>query len=131
MNGIFCDGRLCLDDSGQYYDVSLSPIWSRLIQVCGRLVEDFNADLLIDISTVEKYVRKPLSETQEEKVFWLGFRKLGVDHEEFIKVRIENEYYYHALYKVTVTKTEDKCEARMEESTPWDFRREHGIDING
>lgn len=131
MNEIFCNGHLCLDDNGQYYDISLAPIWSHLIQVCGRLVEDFNADLLIDIRTVNEYVRKPLSETQEEKAFWFGFRKLGVDHEEFIKGRIENEYYYRAIYKVTVTKTRDKCKAQMEESTPWDFRREHGIGTNG
>lgn len=124
MKPITCDG-FWSDDSESYL-ISLSSVFSYLIRECGRLVDEYNADILYDFSKIEDYATKVNYMKTKTKVFWLGFRESGVDHEEFIKCRVDGSYY-RAIYKVTVVKDERKSVVTLEKSDAYDFKKEHDI----
>lgn len=124
MKPITCDGFWSV--STKSYLISLGPIFSYLIRECGRLVDDYNADILYDFSKIEDYATKVNYMDTKTKVFWLGFRECGVDHEEFIKYRIDG-YHYRAIYKVTVVKNSRKSVVTLERSDDCEFKTEHGI----
>lgn len=121
MNTISCEG-FWSEDAGSY-QFSLSPIFSYLIRECGRLIDDYNADILYDFTKIEDYATKVHQEGS--KVFWMGFREFGVDHEEFIKYRIESPNYYRSLYKVIVTKTLKKSVVELVKTDAYEFKKEH------
>ena len=56
MNKISCEG-FWSEDTGSY-QFSLSSIFSYLIRECGRLVDDYNADILYDFTKIEDYATK-------------------------------------------------------------------------
>lgn len=126
MRDIVCDGLWTED--GQFYDVNMSAIWSHLIRECGKLVEDYNSDLILDINSIDKFIKEPYCVTETVRTYWIGLRESGVDGEEFIKCRCDREYYYRGLYKIVVDKSKDrKCTVTLEKSSPYSFRKEHNI----
>ena len=124
MKPITCDGFWSV--STKSYLMSLSSIFSYLIRECGRLVDDYNADILYDFSKIEDYATKVNYMDTKTKVFWLGFREYGVDNEEFIKYRVD-ESYYRAIYKVTVVKDSRKSVVTLEKSDEYKFKKEYSI----
>lgn len=127
MDNIICDGYW--DSYGIKYDVNLSSIWDHIIGEVGKLCECYRGDVIYDINTIENYVSKSLGDSQEVKIFWIGIRGSGVDHEDFIKHRCKDEYYYRGVYKIIVEKKVNKCIVTLVKSSSWDFRKEHDINV--
>lgn len=88
------------------YSVNYSSILSRLIQEAGRYCEEYASDLFIDWESVLLYIDGASCESESEKMFLFGFRKYGVDHDNFVFSRVENceylEYEYRSLWRLDV-----------------------------
>lgn len=86
-------------------DVNMSTIYTKLIKDAARC-NAFSSDLLYDIQAFEDRLK-----TCEPGAIYLGFRKMGVDGENFIVSRcvngssVYNEYF--ALYKLELCPDED------------------------
>lgn len=75
-----------------HYDINTSSILTRLIQEAGRYCERFASDLFISWSSVEERIRD--IDDGENDTFLFGFRQDGVDHNDFVLCRAENERCY-------------------------------------
>lgn len=86
-------------------DVNMSTIYTKLIKDAARC-NAFSSDLLYDIQTFEDRLK-----TCEPGAIYLGFRKMGVDGENFIVSRCNNgaSVYseYFALYKLELCPDEE------------------------
>lgn len=65
------------------YDINLSDILTKLIQYAGKYCEFYASDLFISWQHVLNIIEK--AEPGNEYIELFGFRKSGVDHEEFIR----------------------------------------------
>ena len=95
-------------------DINTSDIYSTLIRECGRWVECYNSDLLVDIARVNKiladhsiwkdYSHYSVDEETGDEVclFQFGFRQYGVDHIEYIECNKDNPYYYRSLWELRI-----------------------------
>ena len=73
------------------WSINTSSILTRLIQEAGRYCENYASDLFIQWSRVEKM----LNDEIEPKTQFFGFRENGVDHEEWIDNRLQEDPYHH------------------------------------
>ena len=94
---------------GRNFDINYSSILTKLIQECGRLCEGYASDLFITWSEI---VRKLDEKTMGTAVYLFGIRELGVDHNEFIISRYNNngyhaKYEYRKIYKLDITVDDD------------------------
>lgn len=88
------------------FDVNYSSILTKLIQEAGRWCESYASDLFIDWHKVDKFMED--SEFTSAKLVF-GFRKMGVDHLEFILSHLNNRNsteYYRAVWMLEI-QTED------------------------
>lgn len=88
------------------FDVNYSSILTKLIQEAGRWCESYASDLFIDWQKVEHFMEN--SEFTSEKLVF-GFRKMGVDHLEYVLSSLNNGYstdYYRSVWMLEI-KVED------------------------
>ena len=93
-----------IEAQGRDFDINYSSILTKLIQECGRLCENYASDLFIDWNSI---VQKLKDKTMETSTHLFGIREMGVDHNEFILSRYENnghfaKYEYRKIYKLDV-----------------------------
>lgn len=91
---------------------SISDIYSKLIQECGRWTECYNSDILYDFDLVKKlldygnwkdYKYHSVEESGDEVcLLKFGFRQYGVDGLDFINCREKREY--RALWTLEIRK---------------------------
>lgn len=101
MNKITANGTW--DCYANKWDINLSSINSHLIRTCGRLVEDYNSDIIIDINAFNKFL-DGYETSQGTKIYMIGFRKYGVDGLSFINHRINEPDTYRSIMSITVEK---------------------------
>ena len=93
--GYVSDGKL---------DINMSSTWSFLIREVGRLVDNYNSDLLINIRSIEKDFNDEffLKCDTADTAYLFGLRKNGVDHTGYVNYEIEmgNRGKYRAIYKL-------------------------------
>ena len=103
MTGLREKGKPIVDTIGNY-----SSVLSRLIVEAGKHCKSYASDLFISWnSLLEKANALDADNGNTEFTEYFGFREMGVDHEPFIKCRLENsgcygENPYKAIYKVDV-----------------------------
>lgn len=99
-------------------EVSLSSIFTRIIQEAGRWCESYASDVLIDIDSVKNCLKLNAEEWKDDSHyerdengndmlhFAFGFRQGGVDHKEWIIENQKNEqrkyYYYRAIWDLKI-----------------------------
>ena len=93
-----------IEAEGRDFDINYSSILTKLIQECGRLCESYASDLFITWSGIE---RKLKEKTMETSVYLFGIREMGVDHNEFIISRYNNnsyraKYEYRKMYRLNI-----------------------------
>jgi len=100
-------------------DINLSTGFTWLIQSAGQC-RFYSSDLLYDIESINDAIQSCadsilVGDSSFERIFYLGFREMGVDGNSFIAHKIEHgncytsfegvdaiRHIYHALYCVTV-----------------------------
>ncbi len=77
--------------------LNYSDILSYLIKEAGRVCERFSSDLFVQWSNIEKNLReKDIMET----FYLFGFRKHGVDHEDYVLKKLQSpEVYGYNVYE--------------------------------
>ena len=83
---------------------NLSDEFSQLIQLAAQHCTRFASDILYDIDAVRRFLSDSLEHDSTEepitKLFVFGFRENGIDHETFVKARLEQnpEYLYNDIW---------------------------------
>ena len=119
-------GTKVIEAMGRNFNINYSSILTKLIQECGRLCESYASDLFI---TWNDIVQKLKENTIETSVYLFGIREMGVDHNEFILSRYNNDGYhakheYRKIYKLDVIVEGDSIRMRLYEiERPYDERR--------
>ena len=112
---------------GRNFDINYSSILTKLIQECGRLCESYASDLFI---TWDSIVQKLKEKTMQTSVYLIGIREMGVDHNEFIVHRYNNngcyaKYEYRKIYRLDVIVESDLIRMELYEiERPYDERKE-------
>ena len=93
-----------IEAEGRDFDINYSSILTKLIQESGRLCESYASDLFITWNSIE---RKLKEKTMETSVYLFGIREMGVDHNEFILSRYNNngcyaKYEYRKIYRLNI-----------------------------
>jgi hypothetical protein len=93
-----------IEARGRDFDINYSSILTKLIQECGRLCESYASDLFI---TWDGIAQKLKEKTMETSVYLFGIREMGVDHNEFILNRYNNDgcytkYEYRKIYRLNI-----------------------------
>lgn len=92
-----CERPYC---HGQQACVNMSGIFSTLMKEAGKC-ESYASDLLIDLYPILKWQRGDANfDTITNETFLFGFRDCGVDHDKFIKARLEQGYEYRSIYSL-------------------------------
>ena len=102
---------------GRDFDINYSSILTRLIQECGRLCESYASDLFITWNSI---VRKLEEKTIETSSYLFGIREMGVDHNEFVLSRYNNngyhaKYEYRKIYRLDVIVEGDSIRMKLYE----------------
>ena len=89
---------------GRDFKINYSSILTRLIKECGRLCESYASDLFITWNSI---VRKLEEKTMDTSAYLFGIREMGVDHNEFILSRYDNNgcyarHEYRKIYRLDV-----------------------------
>ena len=89
---------------GRDFDINYSSILTKLIQECGRLCESYASDLFITWNSI---VEKLKAKTMKTSAYLFGIREMGVDHNEFVLMRYNNDGYharheYRKIYRLDV-----------------------------
>lgn len=75
---------------------------TKLIQCTGRYCENYAGDILYDFESIKDWVYEKICfrERFSKRVFYFGFREMGVDGEQMLKARLsEGEIHaYRAIY---------------------------------
>ena len=84
-------------------DLNYSDLLSKLICEAGRWCERYSSDLFITWNTVEDFIKNIKDEAISED-FYFGFRRDGVDHNEFIESRLrQNDFHkYRSIWRLSV-----------------------------
>lgn len=112
---------------GRDFDINYSSILTRLIQECGRLCESYASDLFI---TWDGVVQKLKEKTMETSTHLFGIREMGVDHNEFVLSRYNNngcyaKHEYRKIYRLDVIVEGDLIRMELYEiDRPYDERKE-------
>lgn len=114
------------------YEASISPIIEELLNNLSY-VEHYKSDIIYDIKTINDTVA-----SNEHKVLWLGYRRDGVDHTNFILDEILSypnmDYlgnYYRKLFRIEIENNYDETSSvTMEECSLYRFLNEHIHELN-
>ena len=99
---------------------------AKLIQECGRLCDSYASDLFIEWDSI---VQKLKDKTMETSTYLFGIREMGVDHNEFILSRYENNghfamHEYRKIYRLNVIVDDDLIRMELYEiEIPYNERR--------
>lgn len=94
---------------GRDFDINYSSILTKLIQECGRLCEAWASDLFITWNSIEQKLK---DKTMETSTYLFGIREMGVDHNDFVLIRYNNDgyrgrYEYRKIYRLDVVVNDD------------------------
>lgn len=94
---------------GRDFKINYSSILTKLIQECGRLCESYASDLFVDWNIIDEKLR---AKTMETSTHLFGIREMGVDHNEFILNRYNNngcyaKYEYRKIYRLDIVVDDD------------------------
>jgi hypothetical protein len=110
---------------------SVQPIIEELLNNL-FYVENYKTDIIYDIEKI-----KQTAKTNDYKVLWIGYRKFGVDHTEFIFNQIEEypnikylENYYRKIFRIEFNNDGFTRCATLEESSIFDFIKEYKNELN-
>lgn len=115
-----------IEAQGRDFSINYSSILTKLIQECGRLCESYASDLFI---TWNEITRKLEEKTIETSTYLFGIRESGVDHNEFILMRYNNngyyaKYEYRKIYRLDVIMDNDLIRMELYEiQIPYNERR--------
>lgn len=115
-----------IEARGRDFDINYSSILTRLIQECGRLCESYASDLFI---TWNGIIQKLKEKTMETSAYLFGIREMGVDHNEFVLSRYNNNKHYarheyRKIYRLDVVVEGDSIRMKLYEiERPYDERR--------
>ena len=115
-----------IEAQGRDFSINYSSILTKLIQECGRLCESYASDLFI---TWNEITRKLEEKTIETSTYLFGIREMGVDHNEFILMRYNNngycaKYEYRKIYRLDVIMDNDLIRMELYEiQIPYNERR--------
>ena len=115
-----------IEAQGRDFDINYSSILTKLIQECGRLCEGYASDLFI---TWDGITQKLKEKTMETSVYLFGIREMGVDHNEFVLNRYNNNknyarHEYRKIYRLDVIVEGDSIRMELYEiERPYDERR--------
>lgn len=84
--------------SSRKLQINLTTPLTKCIQQAGRFCEYYASDLFISWNEIIEYTDSNLA-AGDSKLFLLGFRKSGVDHEEFI---VNGSSRYRCIYGIEV-----------------------------
>lgn len=116
-----------IEAEGRNFDINYSFILTKLIQECGRLCESYASDLFVTWNIIEQKLKK---KTMETSVYLFGIRERGVDHNEFIISRYNNNgyyarYEYRKMYRLNIVVEDDLISMELYEiERPYDERKE-------
>ena len=104
---IKAEGRWQRDIFGELcWDINCSSILTQLIQDAGRWCEQYASDLFISWNCdIEKHLK---DRDWEGGTFRYGFREMGVDHDEWVKINEKNHYYYRKIRTLKITIEDDE-----------------------
>ncbi len=85
------------------WSLNYSSILTELIQQAGRWCEHYASDLFIDWMTIDRCLK---NRDVENRSFLFGFRQIGVDHDQFIFSRFNQNPYerdtYRTIYRLDI-----------------------------
>lgn len=114
-----------IEAQGRGFDINYSSILTKLIQECGRLCEAWASDLFITWNSIEQKLKE---KTMETSTYLFGIREMGVDHNDFILMRYNNDgycakYEYRKIYRLNVIVEDDLIRMELYEiQIPYDER---------
>ena len=88
-------------ETSEKFSINYSSILTLLIKKAGSLCERYSSDLFIDwFKIIESLKNEELENTE----YMFGFRENGVDHKDFIDLRLKSneEEKYKELYKLKI-----------------------------
>lgn len=99
------------------YGINYSSVLTKLIQEAGRLCDHYASDLFIDWNSIEKSLQV---REESKEVFLFGFRKMGVDHKEYVLNRFNNiacggKEEYRSLFMLELEKDNDNIRMELSE----------------
>lgn len=102
---------------GRDFEVNYSSILTKLIKECGRLCDSYASDLFI---TWNEIVQRLKEKTMETSAYLFGIREDGVDHNEFVLSRYNNngcyaKYEYRKIYRLDVVVSSDVIKMELYE----------------
>ena len=96
------------------WDINLCSVWTKLIQEAGQICEHYASDLLIEVDSIKKLLESGKDIDEE---FLFGFRDCGVDHKEWVKIKLDNPEIYREVYGsiwcMTIKSYEDRLDVRL------------------
>lgn len=104
-SSIQCLGDITIYNDGKLgSNINYSSILSRLIIEAGRKCKSYASDLFVSWSSL---LEKISNASKENCAFseYFGFREMGVDHEKFIKCRLDGGYGdkpYESIFRIDV-----------------------------
>lgn len=113
FNELFEDSEHILSSECTYSDndgtfnINISSPLTVLIQTAGKYCESFASDVLYEIESIKKFISQPPA-AGEEKMFVMGFRKSGVDHEIYIRNSQVSGLIYRKILVLKVKCTESE-----------------------
>ena len=106
------------------YLVNTSEIKTEILRNL-RYCDDYLSDVLYAIAKIDNHIAK-----KENHVEWIGYRKNGVDHEEYIASNLKDPcrryYYYSKILRCEVSVAGDKMTVELKEVDASDFLKENG-----
>lgn len=116
-----------VEAQGRDFGINYSSILTRLIQECGRLCESYASDLFITWNGIAQKLKE---KTMETSAYLFGIREMGVDHNEFILNRYNNDgchakHEYRKIYRLDIIVEDDLIRMELYEiERPYDERKE-------
>ena len=118
-------GSRMIEARGRDFDINYSSILTKLIQECGRLCESYASDLFITWNGIVQNLKE---KTMGTSVYLFGIREMGVDHNEFILGRYNNngcyaKHEYRKIYRLNIIVESDLIKMELYEiDRPYDER---------
>lgn len=109
-----------ITEKAQIGYLNYSSIFSELIHAAS-VCEYYASDVFIDLKQIECAITGA-----ENKVFYLGYRNMGVDGNTFVKSRLsENRYYeYIRLYRLEISSDGEYITVELKRVTSYDVYEE-------
>lgn len=99
------------DYHDRFNGIWLSGLFTLLIKEAGRLCDDYASDMFYDLQELYRDLNGNDAVLFEQDTYRkvIGIRECGVDGEQFVSARAEQEgcvYHYRTIYLITVTPDE-------------------------